>query len=108
MPDSVYEATLGPWRASLRRIVMTNLERESRIIAAMQVCIPHSLTSLVDIDIGQSKIRTPLLDRYFVYTSSLGTHTFFMIVLPVFFFFGFRDIGRGYVSISISAFASAH
>lgn len=44
---------------------------------------------------AQESIRTPFLDAYFVYTSSLGTHTFFMTVLPAFYFFGFEDIGSG-------------
>lgn len=39
-------------------------------------------------------MRTPWLDAYFVYTSSLGTHTFFMTALPIFFYFGRPDIGR--------------
>ena len=38
-----------------------------------------------------------MLDAYFVYTSSLGTHTFFMIMLPIFYFFGAPHFGRGYV-----------
>ena len=37
----------------------------------------------------------PFLDAYFVYTSSLGTHTFFMIMLPLFYFFGLPEFGRG-------------
>ncbi|KZS97197.1 acid phosphatase/Vanadium-dependent haloperoxidase [Sistotremastrum niveocremeum HHB9708] len=82
LPDSVYESTLGPWRAALRRRVIMNLERESQYIASMQ-----------------SWLRSPLLDRFFVYTSSLGTHTFFMIALPFFFFFGFHDIGRDLISV---------
>ena len=36
----------------------------------------------------------PWLDAYFVYTSSLGTHTFFMTVLPIFFYFGHPEIGQ--------------
>ncbi|KAF7968988.1 hypothetical protein HWV62_28716 [Athelia sp. TMB] len=53
----------------------------------------------------QARIRTPLLDRYFVYTSSLGTHTFFMTFLPMCFFFGFDQFGRG---ISIALFIYTH
>lgn len=45
----------------------------------------------------QAKVRHPFLDAYFVYTSSLGTHTFFMIMLPIFYFFGAPEFGRGYV-----------
>ena len=43
----------------------------------------------------QEKFRTPVLDKYFLYTSSLGTHTFFMTVLPCLFFFGHTDTARG-------------
>ncbi|KAJ3501621.1 hypothetical protein NLJ89_g9257 [Agrocybe chaxingu] len=74
----VYEATLPWWRAAIRRKLVATVYEESKILATMQ-----------------SKIRHPWLDAYFVYTSSLGTHTFFMILLPAFFFFGYDEIGRG-------------
>ena len=45
----------------------------------------------------QSYIQTPWLDTYFVYTSALGTHTFFTTFLPALFFFGYDEVGRGYV-----------
>lgn len=50
----------------------------------------------------QKRIRTPWLDTYFVYTSSLGTHTFFMTLLPALYFFGYPETGRGYVEPCIS------
>ena len=37
LPDDVYERTIGPWRAWLRRVVSRTLEWESHAIAAMQV-----------------------------------------------------------------------
>lgn len=77
-PDEVYAKILAPWRAAIRRTVIWNLHNESKVLAKMQ-----------------EKIRTPFWDKYFVYTSSLGTHTFFMIALPMLFFFGFPDTGRG-------------
>jgi hypothetical protein len=43
--------------------------------------------------------RTPALDEYFVKSSLLGTHSFFMICVPMPFWFGHADIGRGYVPI---------
>lgn len=39
-----------------------------------------------------------------MYTSSLGTHTFFMIVLPALFFFGNFEIGHGYVQCILMHF----
>lgn len=37
MPEEVYERTMAPWRAALRRAIVANLENESRWLAAMQV-----------------------------------------------------------------------
>ncbi|TRM64665.1 hypothetical protein BD626DRAFT_547068 [Schizophyllum amplum] len=75
--EDIYEATLSPWRATIRRRVLKAVEVESKIIARMQ-----------------ARIRSPLLDSYFLYTSALGTHTFFTILLPTFFFFGNDRLGR--------------
>ncbi|KIK37335.1 hypothetical protein CY34DRAFT_776193 [Suillus luteus UH-Slu-Lm8-n1] len=44
-------------------------------------------------------IRHRWLDLYFLYSSTLGTHTFFMIGLPLTFFFGYEELGRGYESV---------
>lgn len=43
----------------------------------------------------QSAMRTPALDRYFAITANTGTHTFFMVFLPILFWCGFRDFGKG-------------
>ncbi|KAH7098070.1 phosphatidic acid phosphatase type 2/haloperoxidase [Auriculariales sp. MPI-PUGE-AT-0066] len=77
-PHDVYEAAMASWRFALRTFVMTHLQWESEFIGGMQ-----------------ERVRSPWLDDYFVYTSSLGTHTFFIIFLPAFFFFGFAEHGRG-------------
>jgi hypothetical protein len=42
----------------------------------------------------QEKMRSPALDSYFAYTANLGTHTFFMIFLPIQFWCGYTSIGR--------------
>ncbi|KAF8325770.1 phosphatidic acid phosphatase type 2/haloperoxidase [Cantharellus anzutake] len=81
-PDYVYDSSMAWWRAGIRRFLVQNLKAESRWIAAMQKCI-----------------RNPWLDTYFVYTSSLGTHTFFMTILPALFFFGYAKTGRGIVNV---------
>ena len=44
----------------------------------------------------QSHLRKPALDSYFAVTANLGTHTFFMIVLPILFWCGYTSLGRGY------------
>ncbi|KAG6871786.1 hypothetical protein C0995_016626 [Termitomyces sp. Mi166 len=76
LPTDVYDVTLPRWRAAIRRRIMRSVQWESKVIARLQ-----------------RVIRTPWLDAYFVYTSSLGTHTFFMILLPSFFFFGHNEMG---------------
>ncbi|EPQ53728.1 hypothetical protein GLOTRDRAFT_63378 [Gloeophyllum trabeum ATCC 11539] len=78
LPGEVYDNSLMRWAAALRRRVVKRVEWESEVIAAMQ-----------------ERIRTPWLDTYFVYTSSLGTHTFFMTALPCAYFFGYPEIGGG-------------
>jgi membrane-associated phospholipid phosphatase len=45
----------------------------------------------------QDKVRSPALDAYFAYTANLGTHTFFMIFLPIQFWCGYTSIGRASV-----------
>ncbi|KAF9527614.1 PAP2 superfamily-domain-containing protein [Crepidotus variabilis] len=80
--QDVYDRTLPRWRSAIRRTLVASIEVESKLIAKMQ-----------------DTIRTPWLDAYFVYTSSLGTHTFFMILLPAFFFFGYGDLGRGLLTV---------
>lgn len=44
-------------------------------------------------------MRTPALDSYFAITANLGTHTFFMIGLPILFWCGFPAFGKGLVHI---------
>ncbi|TFK89254.1 hypothetical protein K466DRAFT_584798 [Polyporus arcularius HHB13444] len=77
-PEEVYTRTMSWWRAAIRRAILRNVEWESQVLANMQ-----------------ARVRHPVLDAYFVYTSSLGTHTFFMIMLPLFFFFGAPHFGDG-------------
>ncbi|KAI9444062.1 hypothetical protein H4582DRAFT_1919024 [Lactarius indigo] len=78
LPEEIYASTLPSWRAAIRRQCLAVVERESEIIAQWQ-----------------SRVRTPWLDTYFLHTSMLGTHTFFLVFLPAFFFFGHDDLGRG-------------
>ncbi|KIJ63094.1 hypothetical protein HYDPIDRAFT_29782 [Hydnomerulius pinastri MD-312] len=82
LPIDVYNTTLPWWRAAIRAQILKAVERESPILARMQ-----------------ARLRSPWLDKYFVYTSSLGTHTFFMIALPLLFFFGYGELGRGLIFV---------
>jgi dihydrosphingosine 1-phosphate phosphatase len=46
----------------------------------------------------QERMRSPSLDSYFAITANLGTHTFFMIFLPILFWTGYTSLGRGWVT----------
>ncbi|KAE9407611.1 hypothetical protein BT96DRAFT_809540 [Gymnopus androsaceus JB14] len=80
--DSPSYARISPFRSSIRSFLLPLITWESHLIASLQ-----------------RRLRSPFLDAYFVYTSSLGTHTFFMILLPAMFFFGFKEVGMGLVFV---------
>ncbi|KAF9581111.1 hypothetical protein BGW38_001993 [Lunasporangiospora selenospora] len=80
-PDAYYDSQLSPLRAALRRWLVPYVRSETRILHAMQL-----------------KVRHPILDVYFTMTAFSGNHTFFMIALPVLFWFGYSEIARGPLS----------
>lgn len=47
----------------------------------------------------QSSARTPFLDSYFAFTANMGTHTFFMVGLPVMFWLGHAAFGIAMVNV---------
>lgn len=69
---------LPPWRHHLRQRLLPLVRWETPYLAWMQV-----------------KMRTPALDSYFAITANLGTHTFFMVFLPILFWCGYTSLGRG-------------
>ncbi|KAG9054832.1 hypothetical protein FS842_004011 [Serendipita sp. 407] len=82
LPDSVYDLQMSWWRAAVRRMLMKSLVHESRILGAIQ-----------------RKVRNNPMDTYFLYSSALGSHTFFMSALPALFYFGHGEVGRGLLQI---------
>lgn len=81
LPEEVYDEYLPPLVARLRRLLIRSLRRESLLLAR-----------------HQSVVRHPILDRFFVYTSLFGTHSFFLIFLPTAFWIGSPYLGRGLVN----------
>ncbi|KAI1316211.1 hypothetical protein EDD11_010321 [Mortierella claussenii] len=81
--DAYYDSQLSPLRAALRRFLLPYIRSETPILHAMQL-----------------KVRHPALDVYFTMTAFSGNHTFFMIALPVLFWFGFSEIARGFTLIA--------
>ncbi|KAJ8586309.1 hypothetical protein M405DRAFT_771858 [Rhizopogon salebrosus TDB-379] len=83
--QDLYDTVLPWWRATVRARILSYVERESQTMARMQ-----------------EYVRRPWLDAYFLYSSTLGTQTFFMIGLPLLFFFGYDEVGRGLVFVLAS------
>ncbi|KAF9694531.1 hypothetical protein EKO04_007581 [Ascochyta lentis] len=75
-----YARRLPAWRNALRQRLIPIVRWETPWLAWMQ-----------------DNMRTPALDTYFAYTANLGTHTFFMIFLPIQFWCGYTSLGRATV-----------
>jgi hypothetical protein len=75
---SIDQNKLPSWRYKPRQWLIPLVRWETPYLAALQ------------------KMRTPALDSYFAITANLGTHTFFMVVLPILFWCGYTSLGRGY------------
>ncbi|RAL62667.1 hypothetical protein DID88_004510 [Monilinia fructigena] len=80
-----YKRKLPPWRYNMRQALLPLIRWETPYLAWMQ-----------------DKMRSPALNTYFAVTANLGTHTFFMIVLPILFWCGHTSLGRGMVHILAS------
>ncbi|KAF1990846.1 hypothetical protein K402DRAFT_417595 [Aulographum hederae CBS 113979] len=72
-----YVNRLPRWRYELRQRLIPIVRAETPYLALMQ-----------------QKLRNPTLDSYFAFTANLGTHTFFMIMLPILFWCGYTDLGK--------------
>ncbi|KAG0745816.1 hypothetical protein G6F57_001081 [Rhizopus arrhizus] len=83
--DSFYNTAFKGWRANLRNKLLPFIRRETPILASMQKHIRHSV-----------------LDHYFVWMANLGTHTFFMVFLPILIWFGNAELGRNVCILTAS------
>ncbi|KAI0006709.1 PAP2-domain-containing protein [Xylariaceae sp. FL0662B] len=77
-----YKGALPKWRYDMRQWALPLVRWETPYLAWMQ-----------------AKLRSPALDSYFAITANLGTHTFFMIGLPILFWCGYASFGKGIVHI---------
>ncbi|ORY19008.1 phosphatidic acid phosphatase type 2/haloperoxidase [Clohesyomyces aquaticus] len=75
-----YARRLPPWRNALRNRLIPIVRSETPYLALLQ-----------------DQLRTPALDSYFAFTANLGTHTFFMVMLPILFWNGYTSMGRAMV-----------
>ncbi|OTA98671.1 hypothetical protein M426DRAFT_103724 [Hypoxylon sp. CI-4A] len=77
-----YKRALPKWRYNLRQQALPLVRWETPYLAWLQ-----------------ATLRSPALDSYFAITANLGTHTFFMIGLPIMFWCGYGSFGKGIVHI---------
>ncbi|KAI0830440.1 PAP2-domain-containing protein [Hypoxylon sp. FL0890] len=77
-----YKRALPKWRYDLRQRALPLVRWETPYLAWLQ-----------------ATLRSPALDSYFAITANLGTHTFFMIGLPILFWCGNGSFGKGIVHI---------
>lgn len=105
LDDAVYAGLLPAWRDSIRRWLVRSLEREMPTLVRIQVressmvplLLPNATSRKLTVSsFAQSLSKVhPLLSPFFLHTSLLGTHTFFMVFVPMPFWFGHADLGRG-------------
>lgn len=98
LSDEEYAKVLPKWRATLRLLAVRSLRREMPYLEWIQVSpsiVPRTRNH-ADGSVGKT-FRTPGRDVYFVKTSLLGTHSMYLISIPLIFWFGHGRTGRGYV-----------
>ena len=76
-PLDHYKSRLGPLRNRWRNAVLPLIRWETPILAKIQ-----------------KRLRNPFLDIYFALTANLGTHTCYVIMLPISFWYGHSRLGR--------------
>lgn len=79
---SHYEIRLSKWRYRLREKLLPVVRWETPYLAWFQ-----------------ATLRSPALDTYFSTSANLGTHTFYMVMLPIMFWCGYTSLARGMVHI---------
>lgn len=80
-PNLYYSSQLNPINSALRSIFLPLLKLELPIIKWIQ------------------HFHSPWLDLYFLHTANLGSHTFYVLCLPIFAWFGSIDLFRDIVFV---------
>lgn len=81
-PQDHYKSRLEPWRYHLRQCLLPLVRWETPYLAKLQ-----------------QQWRSPALDLYFALSANLGTHTFYVTCLPMMFWLGTTELGRGFVFV---------
>ncbi|GMF02070.1 unnamed protein product [Ambrosiozyma monospora] len=77
-----YKRRLSPLRFKIRSMLRPLVEKESPFLANIQ-----------------EKVRGPYLDLFFMYTANLGSHTFYVLLLPAPAWFGYLSVLRDLVLV---------
>ncbi|ORX72806.1 hypothetical protein DL89DRAFT_209709, partial [Linderina pennispora] len=77
-----YEQVYSQRRQTLRRWMVKQVEWETPILASIQ-----------------QRLRTPLLDKFFILTGMLGNHAFFFLALPFLHILGLGAFARGVTNV---------
>ncbi|KAI4189357.1 MAG: hypothetical protein LQ346_005121 [Caloplaca aetnensis] len=80
-----YKNKLPAWQYATRQKLIPLIRWETPYVAKLQ-----------------NAMRCSFFDSYFSITANLGTHTFFMIFLPILFWCGYTNLGRGMVHVLAS------
>lgn len=81
-PLDHYKTRLPPFRNRWRNAILPIVRWETPYLAAIQ-----------------QKFRNPFLDIYFALSANLGTHTCYVLMLPIAFWYGHSHFGRGLVFV---------
>lgn len=79
-PLDHYKSKMAPWRNNWRNAILPLIRWETPILARIQ-----------------QRCRSPFLDIYFVLTANFGAHTFYVIMLPLSFWYGRSHLGRSLI-----------
>ncbi|KAF5132324.1 hypothetical protein DV495_001421 [Geotrichum candidum] len=81
-PLDHYKNRLPPFRNRWRNAILPIIRWETPILAAIQ-----------------RKLRNPFFDIYFALSANLGTHNFYVLMLPISFWYGHSGFGRSLVFV---------
>ncbi|ODV96618.1 hypothetical protein PACTADRAFT_28723, partial [Pachysolen tannophilus NRRL Y-2460] len=82
MPAPYYEKKLSFLRFKIRSLLLPIVLREETILYKIQ-----------------KNLRSPITDLYFAWTANLGSHTFYVLMLPLPLWFGYCQVGRDLIFV---------
>nr|CAG8632544.1 7692_t:CDS:10 [Entrophospora candida] len=78
LPEAHYDKFLSTRSSKIRQLILPIIRSETKLLTRIQ-----------------GSLRNSFFDWYFTTSASLGNHTFFLIALPIIFWFGYAPFARG-------------